>query len=152
MLHGSLVCPAACSRYLQPAPASNCRSDNPVMGLTLGSRSRGLDLNSPGRSLPAQSHRGPASPPHHRSFGPISREARFSNAFSIASSASSTASARVSATPVRVRVASRKTIHFQQHGFVVGTISNWMALCSMAVPQRVGTGISQIYLAIRLTH
>src|SRR5215207_8226348 len=40
-----------------------------------------------------------------------------SNAFSMANSASNTASARVSAMPVRVLVASRKTTHFQQLGF-----------------------------------
>jgi hypothetical protein len=35
----------------------------------------------------------------------------------------------------RALVASRKTIHFQQHGFVVWMISNWTALYSMAAPQ-----------------
>jgi hypothetical protein len=42
-----------------------------------------------------------------------------SNAFSMANSASATASARVSAMPVRVLVSSRETTHFQQDGFVV---------------------------------
>jgi hypothetical protein len=65
----------------------------------------------------------------------------------MANSASNTASALVSAMPVRVLVASRKTTHFQQHGFVVWMISNWMALYSMAVPQSAGTGSSSDYLA-----
>ena len=60
---------------------------------------------------------------------------RSCNAFSMMNSASNTASALVSATPVRIRIGSRKTIHFQQHGLVVSNISNRMPLCSLAVPQ-----------------
>jgi hypothetical protein len=46
---------------------------------------------------------------------------RLFNAVSMARSASRTASARVSAMPVRILVASSNTVHFQQQGFVVST-------------------------------
>jgi hypothetical protein len=60
-------------------------------------------------------------------------------ASSMADSASNTASALVSATPVRIRVGVRKTIHFQRQGLVVSTISNRVPLYSMAVPHNAGT-------------
>ena len=57
--------------------------------------------------------------PKHRNLRTFSLHFRPSSAWSMANSASNTASARVSPIPVRVLVASRKTIHFQPYGFVV---------------------------------
>ena len=69
----------------------------------------------------------------HRSLRTFSLHFRPSSAWSMANSASNTASARVSPIPVRVLVASRKTIHFQPYGFVVSTTSNWIVLYSMTL-------------------
>ena len=71
--------------------------------------------------------------PKHRSLRTFSLHFRPSRAWSMANSASNTASARVSPIPVRVLVASRKTIHFQPYGFVVSTTSNWIVLYSMTL-------------------